>query len=358
MTKQTIIEKVLRPIEKAGFCAFFVGGCVRDEVQGKEPHDFDVATSATPEQLKQIFTQISNLSENSEPFGVTMPIIDGEVVEISTFRKDMTKGRHPTIVFTTDVGLDAQRRDFTMNALYEDADGQILDPTGKGLNDAECKILRFVGSADERLSEDPLRAFRAVRFLSTGKAESAVDIFPTKWESDYRECSKERVLKEVKQIFAGQHFLDTHVQEAMRRYGLNDHLGICELYAQMSCVAQSPKWHLEGATVQLRRNGQILRIIDESDIPNEPYIVNSNGSVLAHTQRVMRKMMELLDSEGYSDTEDRFILMLTALLHDVGKFPAAKKNGYKKNDPTVYDVHDHDILGAPIARDWAKEHLG
>ena len=169
--KLQIIEKVMKPIKKAGFDVYFVGGCVRDKILGKKPHDYDLTTSAKPEDLHRIFIKFSDVSNNSEKFGVTMPIItfdDGtkEEIEIASFRKDISKGRKPDVSLDASIFEDASRRDFTINALYEDMDGKIVDPTGLGLKDIKDHIIRFVGNADERLEEDPLRALRLIRFVS------------------------------------------------------------------------------------------------------------------------------------------------------------------------------------------------
>ena len=106
MDKKQIIDNVIIPIEKQGFHAYFVGGCVRDALMNVEPHDYDICTDATPKQLHTIFEKFSNTSENAEPFGVTMPLIKidnvAEEFEIATMRRDITKGRHPKVVFTTD----------------------------------------------------------------------------------------------------------------------------------------------------------------------------------------------------------------------------------------------------------------
>ena len=125
MTKQEIIDKVMTPIMDRGFQTYFVGGCVRDQIMGIAPHDFDICTDATPDELHTVFKHLS--AQNSEVFGVTMPIIDGELIEIATMRRDITKGRHPKIEFTKNIKEDAERRDFTCNALYEDAKGTVYE---------------------------------------------------------------------------------------------------------------------------------------------------------------------------------------------------------------------------------------
>ena len=170
MDKQDIKDLVMRPIIDKGFDIYFVGGCVRDKLLGQEPHDYDLVTNAKPEDLHQVFSQFSNVSKNSEQFGVTIPLIKKgdqiEEVEIATFRKDITEGRHPEVSLDASINEDASRRDFTINALYEDIDGNVLDPTGFGKEDIKNKIIRFVGHADDRIREDPLRALRLIRFVS------------------------------------------------------------------------------------------------------------------------------------------------------------------------------------------------
>lgn len=318
MTKDQIKDRVLKPIVDAGFKAYFVGGCVRDKILGVEPNDFDVATDATPEQLHKVFARFSNVSENSEPFGVTMPLIDNEEFEIATFRRDITKGRHPKIEFTTSIEEDAQRRDFTMNALYEDIDGHIVDPTGQGIEDAKNHVVRFVGCYGDRLSEDPLRAFRLVRFMSNGFSSP---LETPSIEIDYSECSKERVLKEVRKIFSGRDFMNDSVQRMFNVLHLNEYLGMDKIFDDMRTCPQDPSFH-------------------------------SEGNVDQHSMLVMKEMQKILNENDFN-TEERFILMMTAFLHDVGKAPAFRKNGLKKSG--YPDVHDHDIVGAPLAECYARQ---
>lgn len=318
MNKEEIKLKVLDPILKAGYKAYFVGGCVRDEILGKEPKDYDIATSAVPSQLHEVFDKFSNVSDNSEPYGVTMPIVDGEEVEIATFRNDITKGRHPKVRFTSSLEEDAMRRDFTMNALYEDIDGNIIDPTGQGIDDAKNHVVRFVGWYGDRLFEDPLRAFRLVRFMSNGFS-SPLEILSIK--IDYSECSKERVLKEVRKIFSGRDFMKDSVQRMFNVLHLNEYLGMDKIFADMRTCKQSPKWH-------------------------------SEGTVDIHTKLVMKETQKILN-DGDFDEETRFIMMMAAFLHDIGKAPSGRKNGLKPNSD-IPDTHDHDEVGAVLARRFAK----
>lgn len=253
--KEELKSKVLLPIKEAGFEAYFVGGCVRDMLMGVKPHDFDITTNATPEELHKIFSNFSNVSNNSEPFGVTMPLIkfsDGTVeeIEIATFRKDITKGRHPKIEFTTSIQEDASRRDFTVNAIYEDADGNIIDPV-KGADDIKANTLRFIGNAQDRISEDPLRIFRFVRFLASKGFKSAHGIPECMtWKADFDDVSKERILKELEKTFGGKYLFSNDPAPFMffMACGIHHKIGMTQLMVDMSNIEQSWMWHSEGST--------------------------------------------------------------------------------------------------------------
>jgi len=336
--KRLLINKVLKPIVKSGFKAYFVGGCVRDELLNVTPHDYDITTDATPEQLHTIFDKFSNVSKNAEQFGVTMVLIPTPVqaddltqtymeVEIATFRKDITKGRHPEISLTTDIVEDAMRRDFTINALYQDIDGSIYDPTDYGLYDLNHNILRFVGDPKERLREDPLRAFRFVRFLSQKNFKSKYDEYTISSyckNLDFSEVSKERMLKEIKQIFAGKYF--TYESEAFNmafETGMFEVIGLQKIFSDLDMIDQSFKWHSEGAVYKDESNTLFL-VKNRMDLSKcEP---DTNGSALYHSYRTFAIMHELIFN-GYDvkdlkidfDEEKIFLLKLGALLHDIGK---------------------------------------
>ena len=374
MDKKTELkERVLLPIIDAGFGAWFVGGCVRDSILGKTPHDFDICTDATPEDLHKVFKNFSNVSNNSEEFGVTMPLItfsDGtiEEVEIATLRVDKTKGRHPEVGFTTSLKEDAMRRDFTINALYEDIQGNILDPTGLGENDIAHGILRFIGDYKDRLSEDPLRYFRFVRFAAnlgfsipkfpTVDLEKAFDIFVN--NLDFSEVSKERQLKELTRILGGKHFMDDTVQRLMGP--IWKLIGMDKVFTDMLKTKQSFRWHAEGALVKV---GNTTFTIHRGLGPGEieswgDFDILSNGTVYEHTLAVVRNMFKLIEDEDFDDHK-RFLMILSAYLHDIGK--AHSKLGTKENTFTINGkeffeaipkVSDHDIVGAPIAFEFCK----
>ena len=152
-------------LEDAGFAAYAVGGCVRDALLGLEPHDFDLCTAATPEQMKALFSQF-RLVLAGQKHGTVGVVCDGEVVEITTFRTEgeYQDNRHPDRVeFVSDIRLDLSRRDFTVNAMAWSPSRGLCDPFG-GQEDLKNKILRAVGDPVIRFQEDSLRILRGVRF--------------------------------------------------------------------------------------------------------------------------------------------------------------------------------------------------
>lgn len=335
--KQHLIDKVLIPIEEAGFKAYFVGGCVRDKLMGKKPHDFDITTNAQPSDLHKIFSKFSNVSKNAEQFGITMVLIPTLVqgddlepsymeVEIATFRKDVSKGRHPEVSLEATLEEDASRRDFRINAMYEDKDGNIIDPFD-GQKDIEQKALRFVGNPKDRLEEDPLRAFRFVRFLAKTGFTAAYDTEEIKraCESlDFSEVSKERMLKEFKQIIAGRFF--TYQSEAFHfAYAARvfEVVGLLDIFSAMDEIDQAWRWHAEGSVFKDPEGKEFL-VMEQRDFTGCTPI--SHGSVLAHTFLTFAEMHKIIfegknipELEMEFDTEKIFGLKLGALLHDIGK---------------------------------------
>ena len=206
--------RVVKALRAAGHEAFFAGGCVRDELLGLHPTDYDVATAARPEQVAAILARGHMVGES---FGVMLVPLDGAVIEVATFRSDgtYTDKRRPDAVTFTDARNDALRRDFTINAMFLDplaeaADssaprsplgGLVIDHVG-GLADLRARILRAVGDPDQRLNEDHLRALRAVRFA----ARLGLNIDPVTRSaieahaSQLRGVSRERVGDETRRM--------------------------------------------------------------------------------------------------------------------------------------------------------------
>lgn len=157
------VRWIIQELENAGYEAYAVGGCVRDSLLGRIPDDWDITTSATPYQVKHIFHRTI---DTGIQHGTVTVMIDKDGFEVTTYRIDgeYEDSRHPKeVIFTQNLVEDLKRRDFTINAMaYNDRSG-IVDVFG-GMNDLESKIIRCVGEAKERFTEDALRIMRAVRF--------------------------------------------------------------------------------------------------------------------------------------------------------------------------------------------------
>ncbi len=160
-------RSVAKKLHRAGHVAFFAGGCVRDTLLGRPLKDVDIATSAKPDQIEQLFADATVAVGKS--FGVMLVLRDGFSFDVATFRSDSTyaDGRHPNHIVFSSPAEDARRRDFTVNGLFCDTEnGQIMDFV-EGLKDIERGVIRAIGDPDARFSEDHLRMLRAVRFAST-----------------------------------------------------------------------------------------------------------------------------------------------------------------------------------------------
>ncbi len=155
-------------VQAGGFRIFFVGGCVRNALLGEAVGDLDLATDALPDQVMQLAeTAGFKASPTGIDHGTVTVLAKGVSHEITTFRRDVqTDGRHAAVAYSTDIAQDAARRDFTMNALYADPSGNVVDPLG-GLPDLLARRLRFVGDPALRIREDYLRILRFFRFSAT-----------------------------------------------------------------------------------------------------------------------------------------------------------------------------------------------
>lgn len=280
-------ERIVRELRQAGHAAYLAGGCVRDLLLGREPADYDVATSALPAEVMRLFPQTYAVGAQ---FGVVLVPIrrddaagesDNYSIEVATFRSDgrYSDGRHPDQVeFSNDPRTDVQRRDFTINGLLLDPlSREVLDYVG-GREDLKLKTIRAIGDPRQRFSEDKLRMLRAVRFaarfgytIEPGTFRAIQELAP-----QIHQVSRERIRDEIfKMLTEGR---------ARRAFELLDQAGLLEQVLpeikRMQGVQQPPEFHPE-------------------------------GDVWIHT-------LMLLDGlpTGCSKT-----LALGALLHDVGKPP-------------------------------------
>ena len=205
MTEPATIA-VLAALTAAGAPARFVGGCVRDSVLGRAVRDIDIATPTPPET---VMTLLADAGIKAVPTGLAhgtvTAVIEPDHFEITTLRRDVeTYGRHAKVAFTDDWAADAARRDFTMNALYLDRDGELYDPTG-GLADARDGRVRFVGDPAERINEDFLRILRFFRFhahYGRGPVDRAGLAACGAAASGLRRLSGERVRDELLRLLA------------------------------------------------------------------------------------------------------------------------------------------------------------
>lgn len=201
------VDTAINLLQSAGFEAYAVGGCVRDSLLGKTPNDWDITTSAKPEDMKSVFADFHCIDTGIKHGTVTV-VIDGEPLEITTFRLDgeYEDNRHPkSVTFTSNLGADLGRRDFTVNAMAYSKMTGTVDLFG-GQNDLKNKIIRCVGDPDRRFNEDALRILRALRFASALDFE----IEEKTAQSLLKNCalleniSEERISKELLKLVCGK----------------------------------------------------------------------------------------------------------------------------------------------------------
>jgi poly(A) polymerase len=207
MTDREFALEVVRQLQNAGFIAYWAGGCVRDELLGLKPQDYDVATSARPEQLRTLFPRRNEIGAS---FGVVQVIgprgDDGRwlTIEVATFRSDVgySDGRRPDAVVFSSPQDDAQRRDFTINGMFFDPiRNELIDYVG-GQADLRAKVLRAIGNPFERFTEDKLRILRAVRIAARFDLtiDSATFAAARQLAGEIRTVSAERIAEELRKL--------------------------------------------------------------------------------------------------------------------------------------------------------------
>ncbi len=292
---------IARRLQTAGFAAYWVGGSVRDFLLGREPHDYDIATSAKPEQIEALFARTIPVGRK---FGVIVVLEGGHEFQVATFRAegDYQDGRRPERVEFSNAQADASRRDFTVNGLFYDPVADQLHDWVGGAADLKAKVLRTIGSPEERFAEDHLRMLRAVRLA----AQLDFQIEPTTMAAvqamapKIRGISAERIREELVKLFRPPHA--ARGLDLLRDSGLLA-LVLPEIAAMITCE-QSPDFHPE-------------------------------GSVYNH----VRLMLSQLPADAPE------LLPWTVLLHDVAKPVTAS------TDPVTGSIHfyGHEKLGAEMA---------
>ncbi len=299
----TAALEVLKLLRKKGYEAFFVGGCVRDALLGVKSGEIDIATSATPGQIRDTFEKTVSIGES---FGVVLVMIGEEKFEVATFRKESGygDGRHPDRVdYTENPEEDVKRRDFTINGmLYDPVSNQLYDYV-EGLRDLERGLVRTIGDPEKRFGEDRLRMMRAVRFASCLGFELDRAAFSaiSSAAAGISSVSGERIREELIKILTRQNPGDG--LRLLSESGLLEHF-LPEVQS-MRGVKQPPQFHPE-------------------------------GDVFVHTCLVMDML--------YRNTEGRYSseLAVAALLHDVGK-----PRTYTETDRIRFNGHDK--LGARMS---------
>lgn len=199
-------KEVLCRLEAAGYAAYLVGGCVRDTLLGDEPHDYDVTTSATPEEVEAVFVG-ERVIETGIKHGTVTVLLRGEPFEITTFRTDgeYLDSRHPeSVTFSRNIEDDLSRRDFTMNSIAMDIRGALVDPYGGREDIARC-VIKCTGEPERRFGEDALRIIRALRFSSVlgFEIDGATSDAIHKMRGRLSGISVERVFVEFKKLLCG-----------------------------------------------------------------------------------------------------------------------------------------------------------
>ena len=223
--KQSIPDNVLKVmlrLENAGYSAYIVGGAVRDMLMGVEPHDYDIATGATPEEIKAVFKGRSVTF--AEKFGTITVLEGGDEFEVTTFRKETgySDSRHPDKVeWGKTIEEDLARRDFTINAMAMDKNGSVIDPFG-GREDIKTHTIKCVGNPEDRFREDNLRILRAARFAAL--FDGGYHIEPETYNAicKYRDkplnLSAERIRDELTKMITSCHPLGCFIE--MSRCGI------------------------------------------------------------------------------------------------------------------------------------------
>lgn len=274
------ILNVLRRLNAAGFEAYIVGGCVRDALMGRVPHDFDITTSALPEQTMRLFSEFAVIPTGIKHGTVTI-LCEGEPLEITTFRVDgkYTDSRRPDSVrFTRSIAEDLARRDFTMNAIAYNPDVGIVDEFG-GEEDIRRRIIRCVGTPDERFREDALRIMRALRFavsLGFGIERDTAD-------SLERNCS------------------------------LMNNIAVERVYSELTAMLSA--WN---ASDSIRGVLREYREVFAQIIPELRPCFDYQQKSKYHTLDLYEHIIMTVETAAQLSRED-YILPLAMLLHDIGK---------------------------------------
>ena len=291
------VEKIINTLEAKGYEAYAVGGCIRDSILKRSPNDWDVTTSALPGEIKEAFKKTF---DTGIKHGTVSVLLGGEIFEVTTFRIDgeYEDSRHPKeVTFTASLTEDLLRRDFTINAMAYNPKTGLVDPYG-GYQDIEKKVIRCVGKAYDRFSEDALRILRALRFAA--QLDYSID--------DETQAAIKALSHRLKNISAER------------------------IQAELIKILLSPNPEILRDAYKLGVTGVFLPEFDRlmETKQNNPHHLYTVGE---HTLRVVKGVRE-----------DKS-LRLAALLHDIGK-PDCKTTG----EDGIDHFYGHDLAGEKISR--------
>ncbi|MFA4891242.1 MAG: CCA tRNA nucleotidyltransferase [Candidatus Gracilibacteria bacterium] len=311
--KPTSIQ-IIEILKRAGHEAYWAGGCVRDMLLGIEPKDFDIVTSAKPDEIEDLLEHTIPIGKE---FGVILAIKNGHNFEVATFRSDSgySDGRRPDAVEFTNAKQDAQRRDFTINAMFYDPTNDKIIDYVQGQKDMKEKLIRFIGNPEERIQEDHLRLLRAVRFKNNFNFQYHPDTYNAIKPNAHliANISKERIHNELDKMILGANAEKGF--EELYELGLLQH--IMPEACKMKGVAQPSIYHHEG-DVWKHSLLSLKNLTDEESDPNPlPETISSN-------------------------------LRWATFLHDIGKPDTFKYEGKRIR----FDHHSE--VGAEIALDLLK----
>jgi len=318
LSRATATE-IVRHLQTAGFAAFWVGGCVRDFLIGREPQDYDIATDARPEQIEKLFKRTLAVGRK---FGVMIVVEGGHHFQVATFRAEAEyrDGRRPERVVFSSAEADAQRRDFTVNGLFFDPVAEKLHDWVGGEKDLQAKIIRTIGAPEERFSEDHLRLLRAVRFAAQLGFEIEPQTFAAvkKLAPKIELISAERIRDELIKLFS-----QNKVGQAS--YLPNDRQAVCPTIAARGLVLLRDSRLLPGVLPEL-----IATLLCEQSPDYHP-----EGTVFEHIRLMLDKMPP--DSSPS--------LPWAVILHDIAKPATAER------DPATGAIHfyGHEKVGAAMA---------
>jgi len=331
-------SKIAERLQAAGFAAFWVGGCVRDFLLGREPQDFDIATDAKPEQVEKLFRKTIPVGKK---FGVIIVVEGGQQFQVATFRAeaDYQDGRRPEKVIFANAGADASRRDFTVNGLFYDPLTQKIHDWVGGEKDLRAKIIRTIGAPAERFGEDHLRMLRAVRFAAQLNFEIEPETFAAikSLAPKIKLISAERVRDELIKMFAPQ--LDLGARPSRAQFGASRaELTSGGTPAGATGTVALPKTNSAArGLVLLRDSGLLEQILPELAATvacEQSPDFHPEGSVFNHICLMLEKM-----PAGASGS-----LPWTVLLHDIAKPVTAERDAAGK-----IHFYGHEKVGAVMA---------